>query len=327
VPRHTRTACAEGWEVAAALVLPALAVLCAWAGDPLLANWLWLALLALVLAFTLNRLRARPSSVRPVPVLLWVPTSIAAGALGAALVAGVPGLPLTRALEVWTVGRGLLVQGFVAGLVLGVGGLLLPLVTRGEPPPGAGPDPAGRRRGVALHAAAALVFFGSFPLEVAAASPRLGFAVRGLVAGAVLLGSARIHRAPSLPGLHRWLIWVAAWLVPAAFLLGAASARLRGAALHVLFVGGFAQIVLAVSTHLVVWREDVAPAPPRSALRIRAMAAFLAVAFGARIVATFDIRHVAGWLSIAAYAFCAALAAWVAAVGPELLRRASAGTG
>jgi uncharacterized protein involved in response to NO len=324
VPRYTRTPPAASWEVVSALALPTVAVLSGWMGDAVLASWIWLVLLAVVMAFTVNRLRARPPSVQLVPVLLWVPVSIAAGAIGAVLVAGGPGLPMGHALEAWTVGRGLLVQGFVTGLVLGIGGFLLPHVTRGERPPEPGADPARRRRSAALHAAAAVVFFGSFPLELLS-KPRLGFGLRALVAGAVLLGSARIHRPPILPGLHRRLILLAAWLVPIAFFFGALAPRFRGAALHVLFVGGFAQITLAVSTHVVLGREDRRSLPAWNAIGIGAMAALLAAAFTARIAATVDFRHVAGWLEVAAYAFCAAIAAWAAVIGPALLAGTAAG--
>jgi uncharacterized protein involved in response to NO len=219
------------------------------------------------------------------------------------------------------VGRGHLVQGFVTGLVLGIGGFLLPQVTRGEPPP-APADRVRHRRSVALHAAAAVAFFGSFPLELLL-GPQAGFAVRALVAWAVLLGAARIHRPPVLPGLHRWLIWFAAWLVPIGFLIGSLAPRFRGAALHVLFVGGFAQLTLAVSTHVVLWREDRSSLT-RTPLALGAMAVLLAAAFTARIVATIDLRHVAGWLEVAAYAFCAAVGAWAAVVLPALVAGKSA---
>ncbi|HYG69892.1 MAG TPA: NnrS family protein, partial [Anaeromyxobacteraceae bacterium] len=64
VPRHTRTTPAAGWEVVAAAVLPTVAVLAAWMGDPTAASWLWLALLFVVMGFTASRLRARPASLR-----------------------------------------------------------------------------------------------------------------------------------------------------------------------------------------------------------------------------------------------------------------------
>jgi uncharacterized protein involved in response to NO len=320
VPRHTRTGPAASWEVVSALALPAVAVLCAWGGESALASWLWLVLVGIVMAFTLNRIRGRQGAARLPPVLLWVPASLGAGAIGAVLVAGGPWFAIRGALEVWAIGRGLLVQGFVTGLVLGIGGFLLPEVTRGERVPE--PLASQRRRGLALHGAAALAFFGSFAIEPLVGA-RAGFALRALVAAGVLIGVARIHRLPALPGVHRWLMWLAAWLVPLAFLLGAAAPRFRGAALHVLFVGGFAQITLAVSTHLVLSRDAARTATARSPLRV--MAALLAAAFGARIVASIDLARVAEWLGVAAYAFCAALAAWGVVVGPALLARKAAG--
>ena len=60
-----------------------------------------------------------------------------------------------------------------------------------------------------------------------------------LVATGVLVLAAGIHRAPTLPGVHRQLVWIAAWLVPLGFWLAALAPRLRTAALHVVFVGGF----------------------------------------------------------------------------------------
>lgn len=323
VPRQTRTVSAAPWEVVSSMVLPTMAVLCAWLAEPAISGWLWLVLLAMVMSFTVSRLRARPHSVQLAPVLLWIPIALAAGALGAILVSAGPGLGLPYALETWTVGRGLLVQGFVSGLVFGIGGYLLPQLTRGEPLP-ATPE-VGHRRGVVLHAAAAVLFFGSFPLELAA-GPRVGFALRALVATAVLLATARIHRLPTRPGILPRLIWIAAWLVPLGFLVGALDPRFRGAALHVLFVGGFAQLTLAVSSHVVLSRDDHHEPVVRMPLAIGAMAVLLAGAFTARIVATIDLRRVADWLAVAAYAFSAAVVAWAVAVLPTLLARRRAGT-
>lgn len=316
LPQRTRTPRPDAWEMGVALAVPPAVVVCAWGDEPALASWLWLALLAMALAFTLRRLWARPARELFPPVLLWVPASLAAGAAGALLVAGGPRLAPGHPLEAWAIGRGLLVQGFAASLWLGVGGYVLPRFTRGEEP--AGPfDPSRRRARLALHALGVAALLGSFPLEVLG-NARLGFGLRALVAGAVLVGAAHIHRPPLLPGLLRWLVWLAAWLVPLGFALGALGPRFRGAALHVLFVGGFAQVALAASTQLVLSDGGPGRRPSRPGA-VPVMAALLAAAFGARIVAALETRHVAAWLGLAAFAFLGAVAAWAAVVGPALL--------
>jgi uncharacterized protein involved in response to NO len=318
LPRRTRTAPPDDWEMAVALAVPPAAVLCAWGDEPALASWLWLSLLAAALAFTVRRLRGRPARERFPPVLLWVPASLAAGAAGALLVAVGPRVAPAHPLEAWSIGRGLLVQGFAACLWLGVGGFLLPQLTRGEEPAGV-PHPSRRRTLLALHALAIAALLASFPLEVLG-DARLGFGLRALVAGGVLVGAARIHRPPLLPGLLRWLVWLAAWLVPVGFALGALGPRFRGAALHVLFVGGFAQVALAAST-LVLSQGAASERRSRRTRAVPAMAGFLAAAFGARIGAALEVRHVAAWLGVAAFAFLGAVAAWAAVVGPALLAR------
>ncbi|HYX93097.1 MAG TPA: NnrS family protein, partial [Myxococcaceae bacterium] len=233
-----------------------------------------------------------------------------------ALTAGAPLVARMSGPTAWEIGRGLLVQGFVAGLVIGVSGALIPPLTRGEPPrpPGA---PARRRRSLLLHLGAALAFFLSFPIE-ALVDIRFGWGVRALVATAVLLLAARVDRFPTAAGLHRRLVWLGAWLVPLGFWMGALAPRFQGAALHVLFVGGFAQLALAVAAHLVL-STDSAGERAASPWIARSMALFLAAAFGARIVATVDLPRVASWLAIAAAAFSCAIFAWAALAVPALI--------
>ena len=313
VPRRTQTPAPDAWQMTSALVLPPVAVFSAWAHQELIAQSLWLALVIVVLGFTLARIRLAGGASRMQPVFVWVPASLAAGALGAALTAGAPLMARMSGPSGWEIGRGLLVQGFVAGLVLGVSGVLVPQLTRGEAP--AAIDP--RRWSVALHAAAALVFFASFPVE-ALIDVRLGWAIRAAVATLVLVLAARIYRLPTAPGLQRRLVWFGAWLVPLGFWLGAAAPSFQGAALHVLFVGGFAQLALAVAAHVLLSNRGK-PITATSAWTIRAMAAFLAGAFGARIVATIDLPRVPGWLAIAAAAFTCAIVAWAVLALPALL--------
>jgi uncharacterized protein involved in response to NO len=112
--------------------------------------------------------------------------------------------------EMWLhdIGRGLVLQGVFIGLVLGVGGLALPLMTRGQPPPDGAATPADTRSRLG-HAAGALVLLASFFVQYAY-SIRVGLALRGAVVLAVLLLSAEIWRAPTTPGLNRRVLWTAA---------------------------------------------------------------------------------------------------------------------
>jgi uncharacterized protein involved in response to NO len=197
--------------------------------------------------------------------------------------------------------------------VLGLGGILVPRITRGE----RSPDPVeGKRarRATALHALAALAFFGSFPVEVLL-DARLGMALRALVATAVLVASAGIHRAPTLPGVHRQLVWIAAWLVPLGFWLAALAPALRTAALHVVFVGGFTQLTLALSAHVVLSGGGARPFA-ESRWRACSVAALIALACGARLVAAIDRARIPFWLAVAGATFVAAILAWAALVRP-----------
>lgn len=316
IPRRTGTPAPDAWEMTVAVTVPPAAVASAWVNAGQTPYVLWLGLVLVAIVFTVSRMRAPAAGGRVPAVLVWVPLSLAAGAVGAVLAAVAPFLAGGGAPASWVIGRGLLVQGLVAGLVLGVGGILVPQLTRGEAPPGL-LERARARRDSAAHAAAALVFFASFPLEVLV-DLRLGIALRALVATAVLVLAARLHLPPTLPGLHRWLVWLGAWLVPLGFWVGALFPRHRGAALHVVFVGGFAQIALAVATHVALSHggrpERLSSSPPA----LQLMAVLLAAAFGARILAGVDLAHVASWLSWAGLAFAGAVAAWAVVVFPAL---------
>ncbi len=325
VPRRTHTAGPEGWEMAVAMGVPPAAVWFAWANAGEVSYLLWLGLIVVAIGFTVTRMRASAARDAVPAVLTWIPLSLAAGAVGAALAAAGPLLTGGGAPRSWAIGRGLLVQGLVAGLVIGVGGILVPQITRGDASP-APLDPEARRRTLGAHAAAAAAFFASFPLEVLV-DVRAGIALRAAVCTLVLVVAARLHRPPTLAGFHRWLVWLGAWLVPLGFWIGALFPRHRGAALHVVFVGGFSQIALAVATHVALSHGGRPERLSRNPRALLAMAVLLAAAFVARIAAGIDLAHVAGWLSVAGVAFTGAVLAWAVVVGPVLMRGAGSGPG
>jgi uncharacterized protein involved in response to NO len=320
IPRRTHTAGPEAWEMAVAMVVPPAAVVFAWGNATEMPYVLWLGLIVMAILFTVTRLRVASARGAVPAVMAWIPLSLVAGAAGAILTAAGPFLAGGGAPRSWAIGRGLLVQGLVAGLVLGVAGVLVPQITRGEARTDA-TDAARGRRALAAHALAAVAFFASFPVEVLA-DVRVGIALRAAVATAVLVAAARLHRPPTVPGLHRWLVWLGAWLVPLGFWIAAMFPKHRAAALHVVFVGGFAQIALAVATHVALSHggrpERLAASPPA----LRLMAVLLGAAFVARIAAAIDLTHVARWLSVAGVAFTGAVLSWAIVVVPILVRGA-----
>lgn len=313
VPRRTGTAPALRWEVAAAAAGPVLATLAAWWERWALAQAFWLAGALAVAAFVVRRL-LEPGASRRVPgVFVWVPVALVAGAAGAALVAAAAVLGPQEEPELWLLGRGVLLQGMVTALVVGVGGTLLPTLTRGIPPPEGQPGEA-----KPVQAAAAALFFASFPLE-AYGAPRLGFALRALVAGGALVLAARLWRPPTVPGLHRRLVWIAAWVLPSGYALAAAAPELRSAALHVTFIGSFAVLGLSVSLHVALSHGGRPELLGRRPWPVWGMGALLLGAAAFRLFAGLDPDRLRLWLGCASASFLLATLAWAALVLPATM--------
>ncbi len=124
---------------------------------------------------------------------------------------------------------------------------------------------------------------------------------------AVLTAAGGIARPPGRPGLHRRLVWLAAWLVPAGIAGGAIAPDLRVASLHVLFIGGFSLLAFGVATHVALAhlgrREELESRPGA----VLFLAAALALALAARLTADLGgayFQHIG-----------AAAACWIAGTG------------
>jgi uncharacterized protein involved in response to NO len=313
VPRRTATPEPGALQLAASAAAPVAAALAAWGGHLAVAEAFWLAGLAATAAFVLRRVLASAGAARVPGVFIWVPAGLVAAALGAALVAVAAVLGPQEEPSLWRVGRGLLLQGFVTALVVGVGGTMIPTLTRGATAPA---PPAGPLAGRTAQAVAAALFLATFPLEEYGPA-RGALALRALVCGAVLVSTARLWRPPTLPGLHRRVIWLSAWLLPTGYAVAAALPELRTAALHLVFLGSFAAMALAVSLHVALSHGGTPGALTRTAWATRAMALLLAVALACRVAAGADPARLKPWLGAAAAAFLLATAAW-----GVLLRRA-----
>ena len=305
IPRRTGTGPPSSWQMAVALAGPVLAVVFAWYEQWLLAQISWIALLAILVGFVVRR---AGQGKKPVPPsFVWVAAGLAMGAAGAVL-AGIGATLDDPTFWLHLVGRGLLLQGLFTGLVLGIGGLLLPAITRGVDPTAGRPP---RRWAYALHALLAAGFAATFFLEHLV-SVQAAYALRAAIALSVVIGSLQALQPPSLPGFHRRLALWSVWMLPAGDLWVAVAPEYRRAGLHLVFLGCFTALVLAVSTQVGLSHGE-RPEPLRGRpWQLVASCAFLAAALVARVLLEVDPPHFHLWLGASAAAFLTATVPWAA---------------
>jgi len=314
IPRRTGTSPPSNWEMLVAVVAPVGTTVCAWLELWPLSQLFWLGLMGTVIAFVFRRFRnARMARGGP-GSFVWVPVSLILG-VGAAILTGAAAMAGPDYMWLHDLGRGLLLQGLLTGLIIGIGGMLLPVITRGEPFSAGSGGHASRL----LHLAASLVFVGSFWVEFLV-SVQLGFALRALVCAGALASSARNWRPPTLPGLHRRFVWLAAWMLPLGYAFVAALPQYRKVGLHIVFIGGFALLALSVAIHVVFAHGGRADLLAGSPGRLKAFGAFLLLALAARAAVDFDPMNFNRWLGLAASLFLSATVSWLALVLPTILR-------
>lgn len=258
----------SAWQIGIAIAAPIASAALAAVGRWQLAQAVWLALLALVLEFSLRRAR------RPDPAsLLWIAAGLLMGAAGTALAeaARIDGWEWLSEL-----GRDLVMQGMFAGLAVGLGRLLR----------------EDERSRWPLHALGAGLVIASFWVG-ALFRPHLGFALRALV----LIAVAR----PLLPpwefgprNLRRGFAHWALWLLAAGNAWIAIAPQVRRAGLHVVFLGCFACLLFAGFT-------KVRPLPTRLA----AASALLALSMLGRVMVELDPTSFHLWMGISSTSFLA----------------------
>jgi uncharacterized protein involved in response to NO len=311
LPRRLDGSPPARWEVALLALCPAVATALAWNRAWIATQVVWLVAMIVLMGFVVVRMRG---ARRPPPAFAWIPSGLIVGALGALLTVAESRLPAIGAS--WhQFGQDLVLQGFPLALVLGAGGIVFPLMTRGTGPP----DGSGRadRGVVALHLLGVIALLASFWVAVTA-SLRAGLVLRAIVVLAVLLGSAELWRPPARPGWNARLIWTCGWMVPAGLVLAAIWPLHQRAGLHVTFIGGYALLALTVAAQVSFGhggrREEVLGRPPLLAL----LAVAAAVAMGARIAMETDPQRYFPWMEIAGVAWLTTLLLWGVWVVPVL---------
>jgi uncharacterized protein involved in response to NO len=305
IPRRTGTSPPAAWQMAVAMGAPVVITAAAWFEKWALSQIPWLILMGVLIHFAVSRFRAPGAAPRVPNSFVWVVLALLMGTAGSIL-AGVGAAMGDDQFWVHDLGRSIVLQGMFTGLVLGVGGMLLPVITRGMSPLGGAVSSA---RAKALHLLAGLAFIGTFFVEVLVSIP-LGFALRAAIVFAVLLASAEIWRPPSIPGLHRRFIWLAAWLLPAGYACVAAFPQYPKAGLHVAFIGCFALLALSISIHVVLSHGGAPQLLGQRPWPVAVMGALLLAALVLRVLVDADQPHVYRWLGAAAACFLCATLVW-----------------
>lgn len=315
IPRRTGTRPPASWQVLVGALGPVLMAASAWVRNWPMAQFCWLVTALVTMAFVLSRFLTASATRRPPAGFTWIPLAFLMGIVGSALVYATDGNETL--FELTRFGERLVQQGLLLGLVLGVGSLALPLMTRGEGPPDAGVGSADRLVRVA-HLVGALALVWSFWLEVSGYLAT-GLLLRGLIVLVVLVAGPQIWRPATRQGLNARVILVAAWLLPSGYLVAAAMPDHALGAMHISLIGGFGLLGLAVSAQVILghggYREILIGYPPA----LLWMVTLVGSAIVARLSMELAPDHRFRWMGYAAVLLLVATLLWARLVAPGLL--------
>ncbi|MFN2425907.1 MAG: NnrS family protein [Candidatus Binatia bacterium] len=318
IPRRTGTAPPSALEMTIGLVAPVATVLAAWGQRWALSQVGWMVACVLLVVFVGRRFASSSARRRPPTGFVWIPVALVIGFVGSALT-GARGALGTDWMWLHDLGQQLVLQGVFIALVLGVGSLALPMMTRGISPA----DAEFTRRDMAViaaHLGAAGLLVASFVIQSQWSLP-IGCALRAVVIAAVLLLGAELWRPPSIPGWNRRVVWLSAWMLPTGFAFAALYPAYYQAGLHISFVAGLATLTLAVSTHVVLGHGDRSDLINGQPWQVGTIAMLMAAATLCRVAMTMQPLHRNAWMATAAFFFLAATVVWALFLVPVLLRR------
>jgi uncharacterized protein involved in response to NO len=253
-----------------------------------------LVVMALVLSRFVRR-RQQPPETFPL-----VGLGLLAGAGGSVLVAGVS---LSVFSPVWyALGRSLLTEGMVLLLVLGVGGFLGPRLLGFAALPSfvaMNTTAAPARARAPVYTLAGVTLLVSLIAEYGFGVPGMAL-LRAATASAVILTTVQPWRLPAVRTTLAWCVWTAEWLVILSLWLVALAPEYRVDLLHVMFIGGFTLLILAVATRVALSHGGHDLARERGSWPLRIGLATGLVALLARIGAPFSPQSYFGHLAWAA---------------------------
>jgi uncharacterized protein involved in response to NO len=316
LPRRIVAPLASGREIALALAALLLTGAALVVDAFVTAELGYLALFTLLLAFAVRRARAGTVQRRPPAAFVLLPLAALLGVSGALLILA----RLVLDAPPWTIALGALFiqQGVFLCLVMGIGALVLPLIGGTPPPPDLFSSP--RETRVAWAFLALGVTVAASLVAESLGAVRGAPIVRGVAVALALAVGGGAYRLPRRTGLHRKLVWLAAWLAPAGLVASGLLPDFRVPALHVLFIGGFSLMAFGVATHVSLGHLGLADAALGRPKPVVVLAAGILLALLARVAA--DTSHTYfEHLASAALCWMIGTGVWLAWLAPRFVRR------
>ena len=322
VPRRTQTAPATWVEMATLCV----GLVCATFG-PLRGAWVvaeggFLLTLLTMAQFAVRRFLSGGAGRRPPDSFVLIPVGLLHGVAGAALI--LFATVNKDALWAMQIGRGYIQEGMFLCLTLGIGHMILPMLTGYDVPADADAGAAGRRVRL-TYVVSGLLILASFPLHYlwkthgdAVVAMRVAYGLRTAVAAYHIVFGMRAYRRPRQRGIQRWFVWVSFWCVPTGLALVTLFPAYYLPMLHVMFIGGFGLMTFSVGCHVILSHGEF---PELAAGRPWPVVAFGICSFTAmltRVSADFVSSYFLH-LGVASAIWLVALLFWVVFLVPKVL--------
>lgn len=264
------------------------------------------------------------SRQHPAPeTFVLVGVGMLAGMAGAIVNAGVAWEMLSPSLDLMA--RRLLTEGMILLLMLGVGGFLGPRLLGFAQLPNfqnleklsatTKPSVVMQYR-QSLYALAGLAILMSVIVEYGWKAPVWGW-LRASIGTALILVNIRPWQRPAMRTTLAWCVWTAHWLLIAALWLAVIVPKYRIDFLHVMFIGGFTLMILAVGTRVVLSHGGHALVEEKRSWPLRIGLTTGIIAMFARLGAPFVPASYFSHLAWAAVLWIGGIMIW----GTYLLRR------
>ena len=263
----------------------------------------------------------------PPETFVFVGLGLFAGMAGALINAGIALEVLAPALDL--LGKRLLTEGMVLLLVLGVGGFLgprllgfaqLPNFQNLEKLSGKVKPPRVVTLRREIYATAGFLLVVSVIAEYGLKLPNLAW-LRASIGTLVILMNIRPWRTPVTRTTLAWCVWTAHWLLITALWLVVAAPKYRIDFLHVMFIGGFTLLILAVGTRVVLSHGGHALTEEYRSWPIRIGVVTCIIAMLARIGAPFSPESYFGHLAWAAELWIVGMGIWGFYLLRKIIRR------